>query len=206
MILKEAFRYQNFLSNLINHALTYFSTRDNVVVRTQEHMRHVANPEAENETIVVPRATDFEFTPNDIIDFLVHVLEEKDNLTKKISAAKRMAEIDMDSSISMNKSYQLVAQRLGALTLMKSGERTFTERAQKFNANGEAVWYNYNVKEVATIDFDRNKAKALSKKFSKMADETSMQVDKLNVELEVDFSPAYDIGDTLEDCVAKFKK
>lgn len=204
MILKEAFRYQNFLSNLISNSIAYLNARNTVTVCTQEHLRKAANPDAENETVIIPKGVDYDFAPNDIINFLVDLLDEKDRLTSAISVAKKKAATDMDASIAMNKEYQRVAGALSHLAQIKPSERMFVERGQKFNVSGEAVMYNYNVKEVRTIDFDRNLAKSLSKRFNKKADETSMQIDKLNVELEVVHTPAYDIDDSLEDCVAKF--
>lgn len=44
MILKEAYRYQNFLTNLISSAQTYLGSVSFVMKTTQEHMKSKANP------------------------------------------------------------------------------------------------------------------------------------------------------------------
>lgn len=51
MILKEAYRYQNFLTNLINNAQTYLGNMSFVMTTTQKHMKSKANPEKQRMII-----------------------------------------------------------------------------------------------------------------------------------------------------------
>ena len=74
----------------------------------------------------------------------------------------------------------------------------------KFNTVGDQVQYTYDVKEVTTIDFDRNKVKGLGKRLIEEADKVSAQVDKLMVELNVEYSPEFSVNDSFEDAVTQF--
>ena len=206
MVLKEAFREQNFLDNLITQATYFISRTENIIQKKQEHMRKASNPEAENEIVEVPRSVEVDYTPNDVVNFIMNVVEEKEKLTKAIAVAKAQSEIDIDSSISLNKTKQTISKILKNMSEIKSGESLSTARAQKFNVAGDPVSYSYDVKTVSTIDFDRNLVKSLAKKLNKDSDVVSTQIDKLNVSLEVDYSPIYEIGDSLDDCIEIFLK
>lgn len=207
MILKEAFRTQNFLDNLINTALSFLSQQDNIVYKKQEHLRKKSNPEAENETVEVPKATVFEsceITPNVIIDFVMDLICEKEKLTKAIAYAKSNTEIDIDSSIALNRLRQNAANTFSYMSGVKASEQVFSTRGRKFNINGDEVPYSYDVKEVTTIDFDRNKVKALARKLNSQSDTISTKIDLLNVTIEVAYTPKYEIGDSFEDCILTF--
>lgn len=204
MVLKEAFREQNFLDSLISQASYFISRTENVVTKKQEHMRKASNPDALDETIEVPKSVDVKYTPNDVVSFIMNVIDEKDKLTKAISVAKAQSETDIDSSISMNKTKQSIAKTLKAMSDIKASEKIETARGRKFNINGEEVGYSYDMKSITTIDFDRNMVKSLAKKLNKESDDISTQIDKLNVGLEVDYTPVYEIGDSLDDCIELF--
>lgn len=204
MILKEAFRYQNYLTSLINYALDYLSCDCNMMSIKQEHMRKKINPSAENETIDILKNSTLEYTPNQVIDFLMEVLSEKEKLTKAIDAAKNKSESNMDSAMAMNKVKQNIVNILDGVARKKSSERLTKGTDYKFNAEGNQITYIYEVKEITTIDFDRNKVKGIIKKLNKETDEVSYKRDRLDVELEVNYSPSYDVNDTFEDAIDTF--
>lgn len=52
-----------------------------------------------------------------------------------------------------------------------------------------------------TIDFDRKDIKGLIKKLTKQCDELSIVLDGLLVTTEVDYTPVFDINDSLEDII-----
>lgn len=205
MILKEAFRHQNFLSDIMESAISHLNYTDNIVTKKQEHMKHAANPDASDETIIVPKQVDFKYSSMDVVDFLMDVLKEKEILTDAITNAKSKSDVDIDSSIAMNKVRQTLASVFERMASLKSSEKETSAYGYKFNINGEQVKYAYNVKETTTIDFDRNDVKSLSRKLRKKSDEVSDAIDRINVTLEVDYTPKYEIGDSLEDCIAVFK-
>lgn len=207
MVLKEAFRTQNYLEGLVSEGLNFLMRTDNVTTKKQEHMRKKVNTDADDEVIELPKSVEFEneaITPNVVIDFVMDVLTEKEKLTSAIVAAKAKAEIDIDSSIALNKSRQHIAAILHVMCNIKSSEKQIIGRDYKFNVDGVQVPYQYNINEITTIDFDRNKVKGLVKKLSRESDEVSTKLDALNVTVNVDYMPKYEIGDSFEDCLNTF--
>ena len=207
MVLKEAFRMQNYLESLISDGVRFLVQTDNVTIKKQEHMRKKVNTDADDEVIELPKSVEFEnkaITPNVIIDFVMDVLAEKEKLTSAIAVAKAYAEIDIDSAIALNKSRQHIASILNVMSSIKSNERQIVGRDYKFNVDGVQVPYQYNINEVTTIDFDRNKVKALVKKLNRESDEVSAKLDTLNVTVHVEYMPKYEVGDSFEDCLNVF--
>lgn len=204
MVLKEAFRNQNYLEEMINKALTFLSRTDNIITKTQEHMKKASNPDAVNEEVKVPKLVEVTYTPNDVVNFVMNVIGEKEKLTDAIYVAKSSCADDIDSCIAMNKTKQNVIRILKTMAEIKSGEKVSKAYGQKFDINGVPVNYSYDVKETTVIDFDRNKVKAIAKKLTKETDDISTQIDKVNVTLEVAYEPVYEIGDSLDDCIEKF--
>lgn len=182
-----------------------YLTDSRVSMKTmQEHMRKKINPDAEDETIDANVIKVVDFSANELICFMEFICKEREDLTTAISAAKAKAPIDIDTEIANNKTRQRVAATFSAMGNMKSSERKSRGTDFKFNAEGNQVSYYYEIKEVSTIDFDRNKVKNLAKAFITKADEISTLIDKAMVEIEVDFSGAFNVNDTYEDAVNKF--
>ena len=204
MYLKEAFRYQNYLNELISATTSYLNGGQYTTKTVQEHLRKKANPDAENETIDLSAERALAYTANQMVDFLQHLIDEKQKLTKAISEAKKGCSIDIDAEVANNRIRQSVAATLSRMGNMKPSERMTRAYAYKYNAEGNQVQYAYEVKEVTTIDFDRNKVKGISKKLIQCADEASTAIDKAMVELAVDYNPNYSVNDSFEDAIEQF--
>lgn len=204
MYLKEAFRYQNYLNELISATTSYLNGGQYTTKTVQEHLRKKVNPDAENETIDLSAERALAYTANQMVDFLQHLIDEKQKLTKAISEAKKGCSIDIDAEVANNRIRQSVAATLSRMGNMKPSERMTRAYAYKFNAEGNQVQYAYEVKEVTTIDFDRNKVKGISKKLIQCADEASTAIDKAMVELAVDYNPNYSVNDSFEDAIEQF--
>lgn len=199
MILKEAYRYQNFLTNLISNAQTYLGNGSFVMTTTQKHMKSKANPEASDDDLKVPKSYNVDFTPIQLVDFLMDAIQEKQKLSDAIAEAKKNTEIDLDSSYAMNKTKQSLAKVFKTMAGRKATETEKQGRDYKFNVNQEQVAYTYTIK----VDYDRNVVKALAKKLAKETDEVSTKLDQLELTTLVDHEPKYDMNDTLEDIVVK---
>lgn len=202
MILKEAYRYQNFLTNLISNAQTYLGSGSFVMTTTQRHMKSKANPEATDD-LEVPKSYNVDFTPIQLVDFLMDTIQEKQKLSDTIAEAKKNTEIDLDSSYAMNKTKQSLAKVFKTMAGRKATETEKQGRDYRFNVNQEQVAYTYTIKEVTKLDYDRNVVKALAKKLAKETDEVSTKLDQLELTTLVDHEPKYDMNDTLEDIVVK---
>lgn len=201
MNLKEAFRYQNFLDELLGTAYSYLNNKNFVVSTVETHLKSQVNLDAKDEVIEVQKPYDVEFTPNDLIDFVVKVVNEKEKISNIISDAKMRTEIDIDVAIALNKKKQGFARVLQSLSNIKSGEKVKNASDYKFNTDGNQVSYYYKINEVTQIDFNRNDVRGLYKKLLKETDEVSAKLDSILINTELDFNPSWDINDSFEECV-----
>ena len=202
MILKESFRMQNHLSDLSEQALTFLADRSNVMKVKQEHLRSKSNPNAEDETLEVLRPSDME--PDKVIDLYLDILSEREKLSAAISRAKSGADIDIDSAVAVNKEKQNAIYRFKSLAALKSSESTSAGRDYLINAEGNQTPYVYTIKSVNTIDFNRDALRGIIKRLHREADAVSAKIDLINVTLEVEYEPKYDLDESFEDAYRKF--
>ena len=201
MNLKESYRYANYLDDLLSTAYTYLRNKGFVTTIVEEHLRKQSNPDVENETIEVQKPFDVEFKPNDVIDFVVKVIEEKDKLSDAIAESKSTTEINIDNAISMNKKKQGFVSVLNSIADIKPSEIKTTSKSYKFDINGEQKPYVYDVNRKTSIDFNRTDVRNLIKKYLKETDEISAKLDLIEITTQVDFIPKWDINDKFEELV-----
>ena len=201
MIIKEAYRYQNYLSKLFNQAIMMLDNIKFVTSTKQLHKRKKVNAEAEDEELMTDKPFTVDYTPNDLVDFVVKVIQEKQKLSNAIEDAKQNCDSNIDASLAMNKVKQGFVECLRNMYSLKNSEKKCVGSAYKFNAEGNQVPYQYEIDEVTTIDFDRNDVKSLIKKYQKETDEVSAMVDKAEVTIEVDYTPIWDVDTPLDDAV-----
>lgn len=204
MYLKEAFRYQNYLKDQISTALGLLASGQYATKTVQEHLRNKANPDAENETMDLTSERILPYSADQLVSFLQHLIYEKEVLTGAISNSKKWYPVDVDLEIANNQVRHRVATILSNMCRMKSSERTTTGFAYKFNADGNQVQYAYDIKEITTIDFDRNSVKSILKALTKQADEASEAIDKAMVDMFVNYEPSYSTNDSFEDALEQF--
>ena len=201
MNLKESYRYANYLDSLLRRAYTYLGNTGFVTTTVEEHLRSKSNPDVDDETIEVQKPYDVEFTPNDVIDFVVKVIEEKEKLSEAIAEAKSTTEINIDNAISMNKKKQGFVSVLNGIADIKPSETKTTSKSYKFDINGEQKPYVYDVNRKTSIDFDRTDVRNLIKKYLKETDEISAKLDLIEITTQVDFVPKWDINEKFEELV-----
>lgn len=201
MNLKESYRYANYLDRLLITADTYLRNKGFVTTTEQNHLRSKANSEAQDEVIMVQKPYDVDFAPNDIIDFVVKVINEKEKLFSAIADAKAKTEINIDNAIAMNKKKQSFVNTLNSIVSIKPSETQSTGKDYKFDINNEQKTYFYQIISKTSIDFDRNSVKGLIKKYNKECDEISSKLDEIEIITQVDFTPMFDVNDTFEDLV-----
>ena len=204
MNLKESYRYANYLDSLLRRAYTYLGNTGFVTTTVEEHLRSKSNPDVDDETIEVQKPYDVEFTPNQVIDFVVKVLDEKEKLSDAIAKAKSTTEINIDNAISMNKKKQGFVSVLNGIADIKPSEFITNGTDYKFNQEGNQVKYVYNVKKVTTIDFNRTDIKNLIKKYLKETDEISAKLDFIEINTEVIFEPSFDVNSSFEDSIIEY--
>ena len=201
MNLKESYRYANYLDDLLSTAYTYLRNKGFVTTTVEEHLRKQSNPDVDNEIIEVQKPFDVEFLPNDVIDFVVKVIEEKEKLSECIAKAKDTTEINIDNAIAMNKKKQGFVSVLNGIADIKPSETKTTAKGYKFDINCEQKPYVYDVNRKTSIDFDRTDVRNLIKKYLKETDEISAKLDLIEITTQVDFVPAFDINSKFEELV-----
>lgn len=202
MVLKEAYRYQNYLTALIDEAKRYLAKRDFITTTKQKHNRNKANPDAQDEIVEVPSPYTVEFTPMNLVDFIAKAITEKEKLSEAIVFAKKSAEIDIDAAIALNKIKQGYISVLSAMANTKASEKKTRGTDYKINQiDGNQISYFYDIDETIVINYDRNDVKGLIKKLTKETDDVSMKLDAIQITTEVTYVPIWDIGDSLEDVV-----
>lgn len=199
MILKEAFRYQNYLTSLFVQATSYLSREDFITTTTQNHNRSMVNPDAQDEKISVPKVFNVGYKPNDLIDFVVKLIDEKQKLSNAITEAKKSLDMDIDAAMSMNKTKQDFISVLRRMASIKSTESEKEGTSYKFNNDGDQVSYRYPVKEVKAIDYNRNTVKGLISKYKKETDQISTTRDRIDIMTDVDYTPVWEVDTPLED-------
>lgn len=204
MILKEAYRYQKCLSTMIGQAEALLLNNSFVTSTIQEHNRKKANSDADDETVKVDK-TITDFNAMDVINFIADAIKEKQKISDAIVVAKRNTEIDIDSSISLNKIKQEYIGYLRRLAAMDSSERKTYGTDYKFDVDGKQTSYRYEVIETTTIDFDRNDVRGLAKKLQKECDNISSKLDLIELTTDVEFTPKWDVNDTLEEIITSTK-
>ena len=197
MNLRESFQYMNFLDTNISKVNMMLYDESNLVTVEQKHLKKAANPNAEDEKIVKPKV--LRCSPMDLIKFLDELMEEKEKVSKAIYEAKSKTEVNLDHAVSMNKAKQKQLNTLKRLVVLKPSESEGFDYDYMINNEGNQVQYKYKVKQIKTIDYDRNKVRNKYRALSKECEEMSTLIDKIQINTEVDCEPKWRISDTLDD-------
>lgn len=203
MNLKESFRYQNFLNELMDRAAESVQAKNHCLNTTKIHKRKATNPEAE-DIIEEVKCSDT-FYPNDeVIEFMKTLIEEKRLLSEAIGEAKAGIDFDLDAEVETNKQRQYLTHVIKCMLRYTPSINTETCKDYKFNAEGNQMPYFYNVDVVTTEAFSRPLAKETMKKIAAEADMISAKIDAAMVNAVVNYTPPYDINDSFEDVMAEF--
>lgn len=205
MNLKEAFRFQNKLKVLSQAAGAILSVPGQVTKVETTYLRKKVMPEAEDEVVSEP-LTPWGERINEMVDFLVYLLDQRAALGRAIRTAKAGMELDMDLETGLNSQRQGLASTLRAMASLSSSESLVPGggTGYRFNAEGNQVTYRCDIRKVTTIIFDRNKVRKLAAKLYQQADATSTRLDVALVTTQVDYQPPFDINDTFESVFEQF--
>lgn len=203
MSLKESFRYQNVLDDLFNHMKILLMTQPVGKTVTETHLRSAVNHESADEVKDVTLEAKFPYTVEQLVDFMIAVVDEKRALSVAVDRAKR-ASICIDAETNANRMLRGMAAVLSNLGKAKPSERVTRGTGFKFNAEGNQVSYIYDVKETTTLDYDPRKMKKLARAQLIKADEASAALDRAMVEVMVDHEPRFNVSESFEDAVDSF--
>jgi len=201
MNLKEAFRFQNKLQTLMDEAQYILGDESNVTRVKTTYLRKKVMAEAENETAETLPDTEYAEQITELAGFVMHLLGIREALALSIRAAKSALPLDMDSEVSLNTKRQSIAATLRRMAGLRSTEVLVRGggTGYRFNAEGNQVSYKCDVERVTTINFDRNVIRGYLAEMNRKADDISAQLDRCQVNAEVDFVAPFDVNDSFAD-------
>jgi hypothetical protein len=202
MNLKESFRYQNFLENMLAYAGNSLTDREHSLTITKNHLRKKANAEAEDmmETVDVGEF----FKNDDVLKFMTMLVEERSKLTNAIGKAKASIGFDLDAAIETNKFRQTVANRVKTMLRFTASKRTERGTDYKFNVEGNQTQYYYDIEVEANEAFDRSAAKDTMRKLILEADKVSVEIDSAMINTVVEYDAPFNVNDSFEDVMTDF--
>ena len=204
LILREAFRYMNYLDQLSNSALRHLSQNDNLMEITEEHMRSKVQPDAHDEVKSNITEREIDASPDDVINFLMKVYSEREMLATAINNAKIQHCAELDMSQSLNKTRQKIVDRLKTIAALKSREKMLKGTDYCFNQEGNQVQYYYDIRQRAEPQFSRANLKKLIKSMTDTSNSTSNTIDYLLSTVPVNYTPAFDMNEDFRELVEEF--
>ena len=206
MNLKEAFRFQNKLSALMEEAQAILSQDANVMQIQNTYLRRKVMEGAEDETTIETPPSEFAAQITEVAEFLIYLLREKEKLGRAIRTAKNALPIDMDSEVSLNAARQSIARTFKRMNDLRNSEQIIPNggTGYRFNAEGNQIAYRCDMKRVTTINYDRNVIRRELGKLNKASDETSAKLDLCLVTSTVDYEPPFDVNDSFADAFERF--
>jgi len=206
MNLKEAFRYQNKLQQLMEEAQSILRWEKNVMKIENTILRHKVCSEAEDETTVETPESEYADNITQVACLLMYLLDERARLTYAIRSAKAAMDVAFDGEVSLNAKRQNIAEIFRRMSEIRCSERLLPGMGvgYKFNAEGNQVSYRCDLKKVTTINFDRTKVRSYATGLSKKADQVSAELDRQLVNTEVVYEGPFDVNDTFADVLQWF--
>ena len=198
MNLKEAFQAQNKLGELMRYIILYLSDSDNVMTITEKHLRSKALAGQQDESVDASCKAEEAFDVGRLLGIWEELMEEKNRLSTAIGKAKADMDFNLDAAVDENKS-----RRAFLSTLQELANRKSTHELEKgegrgyvFNNEGNQTPYFYDIDRIMTIDYDRNKVRAMVKELQRKSDEVSIQIDEALLQTHVNYTPRFDLAGT----------
>ncbi len=198
MNLKEAFRFQNKLQRLMDEGEGILNREKNVTKVETTYFRKKVMSEAEDETVLEVPETEYAEQITELVGFMVYLLDQKEQLSKAIRAAKSKLEIDMDSEVSLNSKRQELSRLLGRMSDLRGSEVVIPNggTGYRFNADGNQVSYRCDVKRVTTINYDRKKVRNHLAALNRKIDAVSVKLDRCLINSSVEYEAPFDVNDS----------
>ena len=196
MTLKEAFQAQNKIGELMSYINRYLSDADNVMTITEKHLRSKALAGQQDDTVDVSRKADEGFDVGRLLGIWQELMGEKERLGAAIGKAKAGMDFNLDAAVDANKSRRAFLGMLQELANRKSSHelQKGEGRGYVFNNDGNQTSYCYDIDRILTIDYDRNKVRAMVKELNRSSDEVSIKIDEALLQTQVDYAPKFDLA------------
>lgn len=209
MNLKESYRYQNVLLETLQTAFMILSKSGAVCETTYTNLISKVMPDMQDETYVdEPTLVNFSHLDKitELAEFVEYLIDEKEIVADAIRKAKATASIDIDSQAGLNALRQKAAKVLRRMDENKSEEKIVSRGGvgYRFDANGNQVSFKCDQKIVTKINFNRDKVRRIMKRLEQNADAISSALDEAAVNVNVDFTPTFDVNDSFNDMFEQF--
>lgn len=203
----DACRYQNFLKTTFNKVCRYVMDGDFVVTTVKTHHMSDACKTAEDKVEVSKSPFDDEsITPDKMIKLALAIIDERQKLAEAISFAKAQADLQVDAACMINKDKNVLADYLDSISTLKTQETEGNGTGYTMNEiDGKQTQYVYKVTTVKKINFDRNFVKGVASRLKREVKETSKDIERFNLDVQVDFDPSWSEDDSLEDILINFE-
>ena len=208
MKLKEAFRYSNYLKEILASAYVQLKNYSGWYMCEQKHLKRKVNPDAEDVL-----KTDAEikngaecYDVNKLVELVSKCSDEYEKLCLAIDIAKASVVPKIDATLAANQEQRKVIEALQPLTRVKDKKKTYKATDYKFNAEGNQISYSYDVEETATVAFDVKAVKDYVKSLKVKTDAHSTEIEGVLLETEVALDPEFDITDSIEDVLSQCLK
>jgi hypothetical protein len=193
MNFKEAFQAQNKIIELLDYISGYLSVEDNVMTVTEKHLRSKALAGQQDDSVDVSRKSEEMFEVGKLIDIWQQLMNEKEQLGLAIGKAKAGMSFNLDAAVDANK-----CRRAFLMTMQRLANHKSSHELQKgegrgyvFNNDGNQTTYFYDIDRIKTIDYDRNKVRAMVKELTRVSDEVSIKIDEALLHTQVDYEPKF---------------
>ena len=199
MNLKEAFRFQNKLQELIGKTEEILKNESNVMLVTNTVLKSKVDKDATDEvTKDQSRFTLFDLSNKVTVlaDFLMYLFEQRKELSLAIQKAKADLPIDIDAETSLNAKRQEISNVFSSMVSLRNSETILSKGGigYRFNAEGNQTPYKCDIRIVRTINFDRNKVRSYLKKLNSDSDAVSSKLDICLVTSNVDYDVPFDVN------------
>ena len=198
MNLKQSFQFQNKLQSLMWSVQGILNNDDNVTETKAVHLRSKAVDGEEDNAVIETPPSGYAEDVNELADFLLYLMEEREKLSDAIQKAKRSIAFDLDSEVGLNKTRHSIASTFRHTTSLRNPETLESGGGigYRFNAEGNQVPYKCDVRRVTTINFNRDAIRKYAGKVGQRADEVSNLIDLAMVSTDVDYAPPFHVNDT----------
>ena len=196
MNLKEAFQAQNKIGELQDYITRYLYKSDNVMTITEKHLRSKALAGQQDDSVDVSQKAEDGFDVGRLLSVWQDLMVEKERLGTAIGKAKANMEFNLDAAVDANKSRRAFLSTLQMLAGRKSSHelRKGEGRGYVFNNDGNQTSYCYDIDRIMTVDYDRNKVRAMVKELTQNADAVSIKIDEALLATKVDYTPKFDLS------------
>lgn len=219
MNLKDAFAYMNFLSQQLREAYSLIDSGNErldvtplnanfsyILEKRIVRRFSLVNPDLEDSESTIEKRLDYDITADELIMSLEAIRAEREKCALAISSAKKKLPRDLDAEISLNKERHELINTYRSLLLRRNSRAEIMDKSFKFDNDGRQTVYSVPATVCATVEFDRGEVRRRSEELSRTAKEVSGWIDCALVTTEVDFTPAWDVNDGLEDIVRSIRK